>query len=1108
MNISAPFIRRPVATILLTAGIALSGAIAFFQLPVAPLPNVDIPTITVNASLPGASPETVANSVAEPLERHLGQIADVTEMTSTSSLGQTRISLQFGLDRDIDGAARDVQASISAARADLPTALRSMPTYRKVNTASAPIFILSLTSKTLTRGQLYDAASNVLQQRISQLPGIGQVIIGGSTLPAVRVELNPQALFKYGIGLEDVRAALASANANAPKGAIEDDGRHFQIYTNDQATHAEDYKPLVIAYRNGQAVRLSDVADVVDSVEDLRNAGFANGEPSVLAILFPEPGANIIDTVDAVKAEIPYLQAALSGDIVLKTAMDRSVTIRGSLRDTEKTLVIAVMLVTLVVYLFLQNWRATLVPTIAVPVSIIGTFGVMYLFGYSLDMLSLMALTIATGFVVDDAIVVVENIERHIEAGMDRIQASLLGAREVGFTVLSISLSLIAVFTPILFMGGLVGRLFREFAMTLTVAILISLLISLTTTPMLCALLLRRRGDAKAAAGWLQRGFDRMHAGYGRSLSWGLRHPRLVLVALVATIGLNFVLFGAFPSIYKGVHKGVFPQQDTGRLIGRLQADQSISFQSIEQKLAEMIRIAKEDPAVANVVGFTGAGSGGGGGSTNTATVFAALTPLGQRDVSVDQVIARLRPKLGHVPGGRLIFAAAQDFRAGGRSTAAQYQYTLAAEDSKQLYDWAEKLTDALQKRGRLKDVISDQQVSALQSNLVIDRDSASRLGLTAAMIDNTLYDAFGQRQVSTIFAAINQYHVIMEVDPRYTQSPAMLDQIYVSTAGGAANGVALSNLPGGSVTQKGAAAAAAGSASLDTARNAATNALAASGKSSASSGAAVSTVQEPMVPLSAVTHFERGNAPLAINHSGPFVTTTISFNLDPHDALGDAMAEIHATEAEIHMPASVHGSASGTALVFAQSFNSMPLLLLAAILAIYIVLGILYESTIHPITIISTLPSAGVGAVLGLMLFNIEFDIISALGIILLIGIVKKNAIMMVDFAIVAKRDHAATSYDAIYEACMLRFRPIMMTTMAAILGAVPLALSFGEGGEIRRPLGVSIVGGLMISQILTLYTTPVIYLYLDRFSLWANARRRGGPRGAEAIGTATQES
>ena len=1098
MNISAPFIRRPVATILLTIGIALSGAVSFFLLPVAPLPQIDIPTISVNASLPGASPETVANSVAEPLERHLGQIADVTEMTSTSGLGQTRITLQFGLKRSIDGAARDVQAAINAARADLPTALRQNPTYRKVNPADAPILILSLTSKTLTRGQLYDAASNVLQQRLSQVPGIGQVIIGGSTLPAVRVELNPQVLFKYGIGLEDVRAALASANANAPKGTIEEGGRRIQIYTNDQASHAADYKDLVIAYRNGAAVRLSDVAEVVDSVEDLRNAGFANGVPSVLAILTAEPGANIIETVDAVKAELPHLEAALSGDITLGAAMDRSVTIRASLKDTEYTLIIAIALVTLVVYLFLQNWRATLVPSLAVPVSIIGTFGVMYLFGYSLNILSLMALTIATGFVVDDAIVVVENIERYIEAGMSGRDAALRGAREVGFTVLSISLSLIAVFTPILFMGGIIGRFFREFAMTLTIAIVISLVISLTTTPMLCALLLRKREkpapDAPAKwtfGGMLQGGFARLQASYGRSLTWSLRHPRFIMLLLAATIGLNFYLFGA-------VNKGLFPQQDTGRMMGKLEADQSISFQSISKKLEEMLRIVKEDPAVATVVGFTGAGGGGGGGTVNEATVFAALKPLSQRDVTVDQVIARLRPKLGHVPGGRLFFQAAQDFRAGGRSSSSQYQYTLSSDSTAELSEWAPKLVEALQSRGRLKDVTSDAQNKALQSNLVIDRDAASRLGVSMQQIDNTLYDAFGQRQVSTIFSAINQYHVIMEIDPRYTQRPEMLDQIYVSTAGGAANGVATTSLPSGAVTkiapagETATAAAAAGSASLDSARNAATNALAASGKSSASSGSAVSTAKETMIPLSAFSHYERGNTPLEINHQGPFTTTTISFNLDPKDSLGAGLAEIHAAEAEIRMPSSVHGSTSGTAQVFADSFSSMPLLFLTALVAVYIVLGVLYESYIHPITILSTLPSAGVGAILGLMIFGIDFSIIAAIGVILLIGIVKKNAIMMVDFAIAAKRDHNASSYDAIYEACILRFRPIMMTTMAAMLGAAPLAISFGEGGELRRPLGVSIVGGLMISQLLTLYTTPVVYLYMDRFSLWSAAQRR----------------
>ena len=1085
MNISSPFIRRPVATILLTLAIALSGALAFFQLPVAPLPEVQVPFVTVTAQLPGASPETVANSVAQPLERHLGEIADVTEMTSTSSLGQTQIVMQFGLSRDIDGAARDVQAAINAARADLPTALRQNPTYRKVNPSDAPILILSLTSKTLTRGQLYDAASNVLQQRISQIPGVGQVIIGGSALPAVRVELNPQALFKYGIGREGVRAALASANANAPKGAIEQDDRHYQIYTNDQASHAADYKPLVIAYRNGSPVRLSDVATIEDSVEDLRNAGFADGIPSVLAILFPEPGSNIIQTVDAVKAELPYLQAALQGDITLRTVIDRSTSIRASLHDTEITLLIAVSLVILVVFLFLGNGRATLAPSLAVVVSIIGTFGAMYLLGYSLNLLSLMALTISTGFVVDDAIVVTENIERHLEAGMDAREAALRGAKEVGFTVLSITMSLIAVFTPILFMGGLIGRFFREFSVTMSVAILISMAISLTTTPMLSALVMRKSHGVKRQH-FLEEAFNRVQAAYGRSLSWALRHSLIVLIALFATIGLNFYL-------YANVQKGLFPQEDTGRMMGTLEGDQSISFQSMKEKLSEMLSIVKADPAVETVVGFTGAGAGPGG-ATNSARVFAGLKPLSQRDVSVDQVIARLRGKLAHVPGGRLYFQAFSDYKFGGRQSSSQYQYTLYADNTAELYEWAQKLTDALIQRGRLKDVVSDQKIKALETDLVVDRDAAARFGLNAAMIDNTIYDAFGQRQVSVIFAAINQYHVIMEVDPRYTQSPSMLDQIYVSTAGGAPNAVALSNLPGGAVTSKaaGESAAAAGSASLDSARNSTINALAASGKSSASAGAAVSTIKETMIPLSAVSNYERGNAPLAINHEGPFITTTISFNLDPKDSLSDALAEIHATEAEIRMPISVHGAASGAALIFVGSSSAMPLLFLSAIVAIYIVLGILYESLIHPITILSTLPSAGVGALLSLWLFGIEFDVISAIGVILLIGLVKKNAIMMVDFAITAKRTHNASSRDAIYEACLLRLRPILMTTFAALLGAMPLALSFGEGGEMRRPLGVSIIGGLIVSQILTLYTTPVVYLYLDRFSLWLNARRQ----------------
>jgi len=1092
MNISAPFINRPVATILLTAGIAIAGGLAFFKLPVAPLPQIDIPTISVSASLPGASPETVANSVASPLERHLGQIADVTEMTSSSGLGQTRVTLQFGLDRDIDGAARDVQAAINAARADLPSSLRANPTYRKFNPADAPIMILALTSKTYTRGQIYDAATNILQQRLSQLDGIGNVMIGGAALPAVRVELNPQALFKYGIGLEDVRAALASANANAPKGAIEQGATHFQIYTNDQASHADDYRPLVVAYRNGAAVKLTDVADVQDSVEDLRNIGYANGVPAVLIILTAQPGANIISTVDAVKAELPHLQAAMPADIAIKLAMDRSTTIRASLKDTETTLLIAILLVTLVVYLFLGDIRATIVPSLAVPISIVGSFSLMYLLGYSLDILSLMALTIATGFVVDDAIVVVENVARHIEAGMGRLQAALLGSREVGFTVLSISLSLIAVFTPILFMGGLPGRLFREFAMTLTIAIVISLVISLTTTAMLCALLLRARPHDFATKPKRKTLFMRLLGGYERSLKWTLRHPRLVMLVLLATVGVNVWLFIIIP-------KGLFPQEDTGRLIGMMRGDQSISFQSMSKKLEQMMAIIQADPDVSDVVGFTGAGSGGGGGSVNSAQVFVSLKPLSVRTSTADEVIARVRPKLNRVPGGQLFLVAAQDVRAGGRQSAAQYQYTLSADNTDDLNAWAPKLLQELQRRDTLPDVNSDQQNKALQSNLVIDRDTASRLGITASQIDNTLYDAFGQRQVSTIFSAINQYHVVMEIDPRYTVRPAMLDQIYVSTSGGTANATATTNLPGGTVVgpkSTNAANAAAAGIAAASARNAAINSLAASGKSVASSGAAVSIARETMVPLSVISRYEPGNAPLSVNHQGSFVTTTLSFNLKPGASLSSAATEIADATAAIHMPASIHGDLAGTAQVFAQLLGNEILLIAAAIAVVYIVLGVLYESYIHPITILSTLPSAGVGAVLALIMFNTEFSIIALIGVILLIGIVKKNAILMVDFAIEAKRMHGASSHDAILEACLLRFRPIMMTTMAAMLGAVPLAVSFGDGAEIRRPLGIAIVGGLMISQLLTLYTTPVVYLYLDRLT-----RVRSKPEATPAV-------
>jgi multidrug efflux pump len=1133
MNISAPFIARPVATTLLTLAIALAGILGFWKLPVSPLPQVDFPTISVTAQLPGASPDTVATSVAEPLERHLGQIADVTEMTSQSAIGQARITLQFDINRDIDGAARDVEAAINAARADLPTNLPSNPTYRKVNPADAPILVLALTSKTLTQGQMYDAASNILAQRLSQLSGIGNVIIGGSTLPAVRVELNPQALYKYGIGLEDIRAALASANANSPKGTIDDGARRYQIYTNDQANVAEDYAPLVIAYRNGAAVRLSDVADVQNSVQDVRNLGMSNGQPSVLVILYRQPNANIIETIDNVKAELPHLEAAMPADLNITVAMDRSTTIRASLHDTELTLVLAIILVTIVVYLFLGNLRATLITSAAVPISIFGTFGAMYLLGYNLDLLSLMALTIATGFVVDDAIVVLENISRHIDEGMPHVQAAYRGAREVGFTVLSISLSLIAVFIPILLMGGILGRLFREFTVTLSIAILVSLALSLTTTPMMCALFLRTRPTQQAQ----RRGglFERVRQGYRRTLPWALRHSALVLLIFIATICLNVALFIVVP-------KGLFPQQDTGRLFGWLQADQSSSFQSMSRKLRQMMTIVREDPAVVNVVGFTWAGSGWGG-SSNTATVFISLKPLSERNVSADQVIARLRPKFASVPSGRLYLAVAQDIRAGGRQSNAQYQYTLLSENVRELYTWTPELVAALEHNPVLADVSSDQQQGGLETYLDIDRDTTARLGISPLQIDNTLYDAFGQRQVSVIYSAINQYHVVMEIDPRYTQYPDSLRDVYVATSGQTPPGTATTNAPGGAVTAvttngtvatlpaalrsvfststaPSAAYAAAGgpaaasttssawsgksgsattastsaatSANVLAARNAFTNALANTGHGATSAGAAVSTAVETMIPLAAVSHYRSGNTPLSVNHQGLFVASTISFNLQEGRSLSEAASEIDSAIARIHLPTSIHGSLAGTAQLFQQSLGKEPILILTAIAAVYILLGVLYESYIHPITILSTLPSAGVGALLALMLFHTEFDIIGLIGVILLIGIVKKNAIMMVDFAIEAKRSRDLSSYDAIFEACLLRFRPIMMTTSAAVLGAIPLALSFGNGGEIRRPLGISIMGGLIASQLLTLYTTPVLYLHMDRLGRWSLRQRQ----------------
>jgi multidrug efflux pump len=1075
MNPSEPFIRRPVATTLLTLGIALAGGMAFFRLPVSPLPQVDFPTISVQASLPGASPETVATSVATPLERHLGQIADVTEMTSSSSVGQTRITLQFGLNRNIDGAARDVQAAINAARADLPVSLRSNPTYRKVNPADAPVLILALTSATLNQGQLYDSAATVLEQKLSQVQGIGQVNIGGSSLPAVRVELNPNALFKYGIGLEDVRAALSSANANSPKGVLDDGDRRFQIYTNDQARTADQYRSLIVAYRNGAAVRLNDVGSVTDSVEDLRNQGLFNGKSSVVLLLYRQPGANIIDAVDRVKALLPQLQASIPADIEVTVANDRTTTIRASLHDTERTLLIAIALVILVVFLFLRNVRATLIPSVAVPISLIGTFGAMYLLGYSLDNLSLMALTIATGFVVDDAIVMLENITRHIEEGVPRLQAALLGAREVGFTIVSMSLSLVAVFLPILLMGGIVGRLFREFALTLSVAILVSMVVSLTTTPMMCAFVIRQ--GPQREPGWFFRASERVFDGmlnfYDRTLTWALRHSLSMMLILLATLCFNVYLFIIVP-------KGFFPQQDTGRVVGGIQADQSISFQLMKQKLTQFIQIVQADPAVDSVVGFTG------GGQTNSGFVFMALKPLAERKLSVDQVIGRLRAKLNQVAGARLFLQAVQDIRAGGRPSNAQYQLTLQADSIDDLYTWAPKITEALQKLPELTDVNSDQQQGGLEVDLTIDRETASRLGLTPSQIDNTLYDAFGQRQVSTIYNPLNQYHVVMEVEPRYWQSPDTLSQLYVSTVGGAVGGTSSTNAVVGTVSSK-AKTSQAATIATDAARNQAGNSLANTGRGNASTGAAVSTTAEKMVPLSAVTQFKPGTTPLAVNHQGQFVASTISFNLPPGRSLSDATQVIDRTMTEIGVPVSVHGSFAGTAKQFQDSLANEPILILAALAAVYIVLGVLYESYIHPITILSTLPSAGVGAVLALLAFDTEFSIIALIGVILLIGIVKKNAIMMIDFALDAERNHGMSPPEAIYEACLKRFRPIMMTTMAAMFGAVPLALGSGDGAELRRPLGIAIVGGLIVSQALTLYTTPVIYLYMGRLGLWS---------------------
>ncbi len=1035
MSLSSPFIRRPVATSLLTAGLALAGAIAYRLLPVAPLPQVEFPTIQVSAGLPGASPETMASSVATPLERQFGRIAGVTEMTSSSQLGSTSIVLQFDLSRNIEAAARDVQAAINAARGQLPAALPMNPRYRKVNPADSPILIIALTSDRYEVSRMYDAADSILAQKLAQVEGVGQVFVGGGAKPAVRVELNPKLLNGYGIGTTQIRTALNAANANRPTGSLSDQTNTWVLDTTDQLMTAAEYRKLIVTYRNGAGVRLGDVADVQDSVEDRRNAGLANGKPAVLIIIFRQPDANMIDTVDRVKALLPQLSASIPKAIDLTVVMDRTATIRASVDDVQFTLLLSIALVIMVVFLFLRNTWATIIPSVAVPLSLLGTFGVMYLVGYSLDNLSLMALTISTGFVVDDAIVVIENISRHLEQGMRPMEAALLGSREIGFTVLSMSTSLIAVFIPILLMGGIVGRLFREFAVTLAVAIAVSLVVSLTTTPMMCARFLQSEHDRPHGRMYRlsERFFDWILGRYQSSLAWVLAHPQLTVIVTGATIALNVFLYTVVP-------KGFFPQQDTGRLGGSIVGDQDISFNAMRQKLGQFIDIVRADPAVDNVVGFTG------GGTANRASMFIQLKPLDERKVSADQVIARLRPKIARIPAATLFMQASQDVRVGGRGSNSQYQYTLSADNLNDLNVWSQRLLTQIRTLPEIRDANTDQQSHGMQLTLVIDRDTASRLGISPQVIDDALYDAFGQRQVSTMYKQLNQYHVVMEVDPKFQQDPNALKEIYVRSS----NNVE--------------------------------------------------------VPLSSFAHFENTSTTLAVNHQGPFPAITLSFNLAPDVALGQAVDAIDSAEREIGMPSSVQGSFRGTAQAFQASLANQPFLILTALITVYIVLGILYESYIHPITILSTLPSAGVGALLALLICRVELSLIALIGIILLIGIVKKNAIMMIDFALDAERKEGMSSRDAIFKACLLRFRPIVMTTMAALLGGVPLAVMGGTGSELRRPLGITIVGGLLVSQLLNLYTTPVIYLYLDRFRLWAS--HNFGRRSREYVPDAPADS
>ncbi len=1104
MHLSAPFIKRPVATSLLSLALLLAGSVAYSLLPVASLPNVDFPVIGIGAGLPGASPETMASSVATPLERQFGRIAGVNQMTSVSTLGAGSVVLQFDINRNIDAAARDVQAAINAARSQLPSYLPQNPGYRKANPAESPILILTLTSDIVPKPQIYDMADSILAQKISQIDGVGQVFVGGSSSPAVRVELNPMQLGANGIGLEAVRTALANANTNRPKGSFQDANHRWQISDNDQIFKASDYEPIIAGYnpRTGASVRISDLGTVVDSIADIHTAGVSGINPdkgppaqvksAVLLVVFKIPGANVISTVDNVMAEMPRLQASIPPTIKIDVAVDRTTTIRASVHDVEISLMISVLLVVLVVFLFLREVWATIIPSIAVPLSLVDTFGVMYLLGYTIDNLSLMALTIATGFVVDDAIVVIENITRYLEDGMTPFDAAMKGSREIGFTVLSMSTSLIAVFIPILLMGGIVGKLFREFAVTLSVAIAVSLLVSLTTTPMLCAKFLKQRDESRYGRiyRFSENAFQRLHYEYNHALRWVLRHQTLILCVAIGTAFLNVFLFMIVP-------KGFFPQQDTGRLGGQTLASQDISFPAMRDKQRQLAQMTLEDPAVRSVTAF----AGGGRNSNNVGFMFVGLKPLDQRPgrVSADDVVNRLREKLTSVPGATLFLQAFQDIQVGGRYSAAQYQYTLSDENLSELNSWAPRFEERVRNLPELRDISTDQQDHGLAANLVIDRDTASRLGITAAAIDSVLYDAFGQRQVSTMFTALNQYYVVMEVDPKYQLSPDALNGIYIKANNVVGATTAMPRTVAATTTTAPAAALASSSATVPAVLSP-TAAIAAA--SAAPAAASTTSTSGAMVPLSTIAHFERQRTSLAVNHQGQYPAVTLTFNLAPNVALGDAVTALEKAQSEMDMPSGIHATFQGSAQAFQDSLKNEPYLILAALVAVYIVLGILYESLIHPLTILSTLPPAGVGAILALLLTGTELSIIALIGIILLIGIVKKNAIMMIDFALQAEREQGLPPVEAIYRACLLRFRPIMMTTMAALFGGLPLAIGMGVGSELRKPLGITIVGGLIVSQMLTLFTTPVVYLFFDRLQWKFMKLRRIGAELDEAPG------